>query len=111
MLALFTDDLVYEDVAAEHIMRSKRELAEFYTMGHAAFPDFQLQLTSHVVSGSRAAAEWTMTGTHRGALFGLAATGKRMSMRGVSVFEIQGDQLRRCTDYYNVATMMKQLGA
>jgi steroid delta-isomerase-like uncharacterized protein len=52
-----------------------------------------------------------MTGTHRGALFGLAATGKRMSMRGVSVFEIQGDQLRRCTDYYNVATMMKQLGA
>jgi hypothetical protein len=41
----------------------------------------------------------------------MAATGKQMSIRGVSVLEIKDSKLWRCMDYYTMALLMKQLDA
>jgi predicted ester cyclase len=46
-----------------------------------------------------------------GEWFGMAATGKQMSIRGVSVLEIKDSKLWRCMDYYTMALLMKQLDA
>ncbi len=92
ILALFTEDLVYEDVT------------------FAAFPDLRFELTSAVVAGDRGAAEWTMTGTHRGDFPGLPATGKSFTVRGASIFDLAGDKLRHNRDYWDFATLLRQLG-
>lgn len=109
-LALFTDDAIYEDVAAAHLQRGKSEIEGFYRSARVAFPDFKVELTSLVAGIDRASAEWRMTGTQKGELMGLPATHKTISMRGISAFELTGGKIKRTTDYYNMAEMMKQLG-
>jgi steroid delta-isomerase-like uncharacterized protein len=110
LVALFTDDCVYEDVTMGVVNHGKTEVANFYTLVFGAFPDFKIELTAHFVADNWAGAEWLMTGTHQGDLPGLPATNKHFSIRGASVFELQGTTFRRCSDYWDMATFLKQIG-
>ena len=110
VLSIFTDDCVYEDVTMGVVNHGKTELATFARDIFGAFPDFTLQLTSQFAAGSWAGAEWTMSATHKGDLPGLPATGKRFSIRGATVFELQGEKIRRVSDYWNMVTFLKQTG-
>ena len=85
LLALCTDDCVYEDVAMGAVHQGKQALQEFATAVFAAIPDFKISLTDGFVAGDHGAAEWTMCGTHRGDLPGVPATGKPFSVRGATV--------------------------
>ena len=51
-----------------------------------------------------------MRGTHKGDLPGMPATGRCVEGRGASAFEFRGDKIRRCTGYWDMATLRKQLG-
>ncbi|HLZ59483.1 MAG TPA: ester cyclase [Ktedonosporobacter sp.] len=110
LLSLFTDDCVYEDLPMGVITRGKAELEYFYNLTRGAFPDFKIELTSQFVADNRAGAEWLLSGTHQGDLPGLPATNKRISVRGASAFELQGNKLKRCSDYFDMATALKQIG-
>jgi SnoaL-like polyketide cyclase len=81
------------------INNGKAEVANFYTLVFSTFPDFKIELTSHFVAGNWAGDEWLMSGTHQGDLPGLPATKKHFSIRGASVFGLQGTIFSRCSDY------------
>jgi steroid delta-isomerase-like uncharacterized protein len=111
MLALFTDDCVYEDVTFGAVNHGKAELRAFADGIFAAIPDFKVTLISRFVAGNWAGMEWAMSGTHRGDFPGLPATGKRFSsVRGATMVELQGEKIRRCSDYWDAATVMRQVG-
>src|SRR5215831_16429565 len=111
MLALFTDDCVYEDVTLGVVNHGKEELRAFADGTFAATPDFKVELTARFVAGNWAAMEWVMSGTHKGDFPGLPATGKRFSaVRGATVLELQGSKIRRNSDYWDAATFMRQVG-
>ena len=57
-----------------------------------------------------AAGEWTLSGTQRGDMPGIPATGKQFSVRGVSILELEDGKIRRCSDYWDMAEFLKQLG-
>ena len=40
----------------------------------------------------------------------MPATNKPFSVRGASVFELQDDKFKPCSDYWNMATVLKQSG-
>jgi steroid delta-isomerase-like uncharacterized protein len=109
--ALFTDDCLYEDATMGVVNRGKEELRGFARAILEAFPDFTIDLTSRFAAGDWAATEWTMAGTHRGDLPGLPATGKRFSLRGSTVVELRQDKIKRLTDYWDMASFLKQIGA
>ncbi len=111
VLALFTDDCVYEEVTFGVVMRGRNELRAFAEAAFDAVPDFTFQLTSRFAGGSLAGIEWIMSGTHQGDFPGLPATGKRFSgIRGATIIEIVGGKIRRESDYWDAATFMKQVG-
>ncbi len=110
LVSLFTDDCVYEDVPLLAINHGKAELEGFYKAIFGVFPDFKIELTSQSVAGNRADAEWILSGTHKGDFPGLPATNKPISVRGASVFELRGNKLSRCSDYWDMATALKQIG-
>lgn len=90
-----------------------RGLAELRAFGEgffSGFPDVTFELGSSFANGTAGAAEWIMRGRHTGDLPGMPATGKRIEVRGASVFEFVGDRIRRCSDYWDMATFLKQLG-
>jgi steroid delta-isomerase-like uncharacterized protein/uncharacterized protein (TIGR02118 family) len=110
LVTLFTEDVVYEDVTMGVVNRG---LAQFRAFGEAffsAFPDVTFEATSSSANGSTGGSEWIMRGTHKGDLPGMPATGKRMEVRGSSIFEFEGEKIRRCSDYWDMATFLKQLG-
>lgn len=92
------------------VSRGKAEVKSFANAVFAAFPDFTIQLTSGFTAGKWAAAEWTMSGTHQGALPGLPATGKGFAIRGSTICELKAGKLKRNSDYWDLATFLKQIG-
>lgn len=108
--ALFTDDCVYEDVTLGAVNHGKAELKQFGNGFFAAMPDLKFVLHSRCTGRSYAAIEWTMTGTQTGDLLGLPATGKSCTVRGASMLELRDGLLSRCSDYWDMATFLKQLG-
>ena len=110
LLPLFTDDVVYEDVTMGAVNRGIAELRAFGEGFFSGFPDVTFELQSSFANGTTGGAEWVMRGTHAGNLPGMPATGKRVEVRGASIFDFMGDRIRRCSDYWDMATLLKQLG-
>jgi steroid delta-isomerase-like uncharacterized protein len=50
----------------------------------AAFGDLEVAVEDFVASGDRVAWRWVLRGTHVGAFLGIAATGRRVVLRGVN---------------------------
>jgi steroid delta-isomerase-like uncharacterized protein len=110
LVSLFTDDVVYEDVTLGVVNRSKNEFRTFAEEFIVGFPDVKFELTSMFATEDRGGSEWLMRGTHQGDMPGMPATNKHIEVRGASIFEFQGDKVRRCSDYWDMVTFLKQLG-
>ena len=108
----FTEDGVHEDVAIGSVYRGKSELKAGISPLFDACPDFKLELKSLFGTADWIAQEWVMTGTQTRAFSGLGipATGKRFSIRGASITKLRGGKIARNTDYWNLMSMLQQLG-
>lgn len=114
----YTDDCVYEDVAFGVVNRGKEMLKAFINQCFATYPDLKFELKSFLVSGQRTVFEWVMSGSHTVNLpkspiadKSLPATGKSFSVRGISISEFDKmGKIRQNTDYYDRASILRQLG-
>jgi steroid delta-isomerase-like uncharacterized protein len=77
----------------------------------AAFPDMQLAVEDLVAEGDRVAARVSMRGTHRGALLGIAPTGKRVAMAGMDLVRFAGGRIVERRGQEDMLGLMQQLGA
>ena len=102
--------MIYEDVTFGVVNRGRSQLRAFAEPFFSGFPDITFDMQSSFANGSGGGSEWIMRGTHKGDLPGMPATGKRMEVRGSSTFEFAGGRIRRCSDYWDMATFLKQLG-
>jgi steroid delta-isomerase-like uncharacterized protein len=94
------------------VARGKEELRSFVKRAFAAIPDFKYELRKRVAIGQRAIIEWVMSGTHKGDLPGIPATSKRFSLvRGSTILELEGGKIRRESDYWDAATLIRQVCA
>lgn len=110
LVALFTDDLVYEDEALARVHRGPDELRAFVQETVTGFPDVTFEMLSSFTTAEGGGAEWIMRATHTGDLPGLPATGRAIEIHGASILEFAGDRIRRCTDYWDQVPFLKQLG-
>jgi len=110
ILALYTADPVYEEVTLGEVHRGRAAVRECFGGGFIAFPDLRFELTWTLVAGARVASEWTMSGTHDGDFTGMPATHKPFRVRGASAFELVGDKVQAQRDYWDLVTLLTQLG-
>ena len=106
MLSLFTDDIVYEDVAFGEVSHGSAELRKFAASEFEGVPDLELKLLRADIHGGHGTIEWMFSGTDKGVF----KTGKKFSVRGVSVIDMRGGKISRNLDFYDVATIMRQVG-
>ena len=107
MLPLFTDDLFYEDVAFGEVSHGKAELRKFFVAEIESVPDIELKLLRADIHDGHGTIEWTFSGTDKDVF----KTGKKFSVRGVSVIEMRDGKISRNLDFYDAATIMRQVGA
>ena len=112
---LVTPDVVWLDPALPEPARGVEEVKDFMRRSWVAFPDLSFSsgpmwLEPH---GESVTWSWRMQGTHAGVIDppGFAATGKRIDIDGVDVWDFAGGCLERFRAYYDMAALARQIGA
>jgi steroid delta-isomerase-like uncharacterized protein len=106
MLSLFTGDILYEDVAFGEVSHGSAELRKFAASEFEGVPDLELKLLRANIHNGHGTIEWTFSGTDKGVF----KTGKKFSVRGVSVIDTRDGKISRNLDFYDSATLMRQVG-
>jgi steroid delta-isomerase-like uncharacterized protein len=108
----YTDDCVKEDVAVGVYARGKEAMNAVNRGAFAAVPDMRIELGLIVISGDKAATEWTMSGTYSGKQHGsLGVTGRPFSIKGATIMQLRDGRISRVSDYWDSAVFMRQVGA
>jgi len=87
------------------------EFLVFMKRLRGAFPNIQFKLEDVFGSGDKVAARWTMRGKHTGDHLGVAASGKVVAIRGISLITIRGGTLVEGWDNWDQLKMMQEIGA
>jgi predicted ester cyclase len=76
-----------------------------------AFPDFRLAIEDLLADGDSVVFRWTFTGTHRGPLAEIAATGRHVSVpRGIGIFHLSAGKVTRGYLAWDKYALLQQLG-
>ncbi len=102
----FTSDIYYEDVTFGEINRGSEEGKKFAAEFFESVPDLKLELANSSIQGEHGSIEWILSGTDKG----VYKTGKPFRVRGASIITIKNGKISRSVDYYDAATIMKQVG-
>jgi steroid delta-isomerase-like uncharacterized protein len=76
-----------------------------------AFPDLHFAVEDLVAENDKVVTRWTLTGTHQGEFQGIAPTGRRISVTGMSLDRIAGGQIAEGFDAWDELGLHRQLGA
>jgi steroid delta-isomerase-like uncharacterized protein len=106
VVAIFTTDVLYEDVALGAVNHGSAELRKFAASVFEAVPDAKFELVNSSADLRHGCIEWIFSGTDQG----LYKTRKRFSVRGVSVIDLHAGKISRDLDYWNAASIMRQVG-
>jgi steroid delta-isomerase-like uncharacterized protein len=115
----WNDEMVEEILAVELVfrgslgddVRGRAGFRGYRDKVRAAFPDFTNEVLDLVVDGERAAARLRYTGTHRGPLLGVPATGRRVGYDGAAFFRLTGGQIAEAWVLGDVHGLLRQLQA
>ena len=111
LLAGMTSDCVCAVNLTPRPFVGPKAVAERYIQQWTGFPDFKVRVRRIVTEGkNHVVTENEWRGTHRGPFFGIPATGKRAKVRAVVIWEFRGKRLRAEYVYYDLATVLAQLG-
>jgi steroid delta-isomerase-like uncharacterized protein len=102
----FTPDIYYEDVTFAEISRGLEEGKKFAGEFFEAVPDLELELEGSSIEGNHGSIQWVLSGTDKG----VYKSGKKFKVRGVSIITVKNGKISRSLDYYDAATIMKQVG-
>ena len=109
-----TSDFVYDEVATHRRALGVDQVIPLWQEWATAFPDARATFHRALPSDRTVVLELTWNGTHKGPLQTprgpIPATGKRIDIPACVVIEIAGDQAKLLRHYFDMATMLQQLG-
>jgi limonene-1,2-epoxide hydrolase len=104
---VFTSDGIYQDVPFALNKKGATEIRELHRFFHEAVGGLYVKLIAAHVAGGHGTIEWFFGGND----VGVFKSGKSFEVRGVSVIDVVEGRISLDRDYYDVATIMKQVGA
>ena len=75
------------------------------------FPDFDITVEDLVAEADTVVKRWVFQGTHTGEYVGIPATGKRVTMRGITLYHLARGKVSEMYWNYDVFGLLQQLGA
>jgi len=114
--ATITNDFVYEEMGTGRKLTGADATLEAWKGWGQAFPDsVGTYRASHVANdGKTVVLEVTWSGTHRGSLQTpngpIAPTGKRIEIPACMVVEVAGEKAKAQRHYFDMATLLRQIG-
>lgn len=119
MANLRSDDYVLDWVhgdAFEDRPLTAAEATLFWPSWFGGFPEMDWQVTRTIAGGSVAVVQWTFTGIHSQPIHppifseAIEPTGRTISFRGITVYDVDDGLIQRETVYIDLATIFVELG-
>jgi steroid delta-isomerase-like uncharacterized protein len=109
---VFSEGIVYEDVTLG-LQASGAEAFQAFAQGvFAGFPTSSFELGQSACQGQQGFFEWTWI-AEDGVVdvpgSGFCGTGNPITVRGVTFIEIQGNRISHNSDFWDLATVLRQL--
>jgi len=106
-----TADLVVHDpeVPGGEI-RGRDAYKQFIGMMSRALPDYHFTVYQVLAEGEYTVARWTVTGTHTGDYLGIAPTGARVTMAGMSIERHEGGKVVEAWVQMDNLGLLRQIG-
>ena len=74
------------------------------------FPDLHFAVEDVIAEGDQVLTRWTLTGTHTGEFLGVAPTGRRVEVSGMSLDRIENGIIAAGFDGWDALGLLRQLG-
>jgi ketosteroid isomerase-like protein len=113
LVDLYTDDI--QGCSPAISVSSLEEFAVELEEHAGAFTDIDVTIAPIAVIGDTAYAEWIVSATHSGPFvlddeITINATGRRVSVRGVTVAEFRGERIKSFRQYWDEVALLEGLG-
>jgi steroid delta-isomerase-like uncharacterized protein len=82
---LFSSEYQDHDAAAQTDTSGLQAARRFIELFRAAIPDLHVAIEDQYAEGWTVTTRWTATGTHKGTVFGVPATHRRVEVSGISI--------------------------
>jgi len=110
MSSLCWEDVLGYEVADPPPVPGREKIASNYRELFAAFPDCKAEILNMLSGPEQVLAEVQWKGTNKAEFRGSPATGKFIDIPIAYIFKIDGKKIRKITEYYDGATLAKQMG-
>ena len=77
----------------------------------SGFPDLKFTVLDLIAENDKVVALWNITGTHQGAFRGVAPTGRKISVDGITIHQLANEKIMDSFVSVDMWRMMQQLGA
>lgn len=108
---LIARDYVGHDPANPEPLHGPEGVKEFISTYRSAYPDARITVEQQLAEGDMVATRWTARGTHEGDLLGIAPTGKRVTVAGLTFSRLEDGKIVEEFQNWDTFGMMQQLGA
>ena len=93
-------NFVYHDPLSGEDWHGPQSVKQYAAMMRAAFPDLYYTEKDQVAEGDKEVTRYAAGGTHQGELMGIAPTGERVELRGISIIRINGGKIEEIWENY-----------
>lgn len=107
---LLSPSYVYQE-APPGTLPGAEGIKQVVSMFRAAFPDLEITIDDQIAEGDKVCSYATTRGTHQGEIFGIPATGKVVTMTGLTLVRIVEGRIAESWVKNDVMGLMNQLGA
>jgi steroid delta-isomerase-like uncharacterized protein len=107
---LLAPEYINHILAAPDLPPGPEGVKEVVSMFHSAMPDLRVVIEDMIAEGEKVATRYALEGTHRGHLFGAAPTGKRLSIKSITLERVSDGKIKEHWRNTDEVDMMRQLG-
>ncbi|HSN75915.1 MAG TPA: ester cyclase [Anaerolineae bacterium] len=108
--AFYCEDCYVLDVALAQPLIGREAVRLMFEGYYQAFPDLELTPSDVIGDDDRVALFWTATGTHRGSIMNIPASGRPISAQGVNRLVLRSGLVCTTNTIWDVAGMLRGIG-
>ncbi len=77
----------------------------------AGIPNYEMKLQDLMVEGNKACLRFLLTGVHNGELFGQPASGRKVEVEGIIIYEVENNKIVNHWMQADTVSLMQQISA
>ena len=107
---LIAPTYTHHDASTPDVGRGPESEKKRVTLDRTAYPDLRLTIEDIIAEGETVVARWSCRGTHKGDLSGIAPSGKKFTISGVSIARFASGKIVEGWVNWDALGLMQQLG-